>query len=1719
MYNNELLQNYIETSSSVNVQSLVIAEWNMNFSDNIKLLGNYRYRPSIGSPSEANYGVPALAFDEDDVLNAYGSATDSQIVVNTGLNSLTSNPTVSATKNQTEELLFSLKDCVSRFRPRSGINKLRFFKGKYINSPNENMFLQPRYYLASKDDKFKYWNSYRVEADKFATALTGFSASSPITAGTNTVTVASTASFVVGQSLVKTAGTGAFGVNPIVTSKGPNTLVLSVNHKTSGSITFDVYDFQPVERGIAKVFKSTGEHYIEDTAPFVVYETPVPTNRIVVKMQTNASDFSNPSYKSSTNTTFGDPFYEDPNNAPNPTNSPPIPLTLVNQETPQTWKIEYLDSDNVWQTAKSFNALSVRSSGKRIIGSDGYVELAYGITNATATFKRLLGEYASSYALPLDAATGDAYLVPGDTDSGTNPQGTIYVWNGTNWTSAKFNPVYGWYVNEEGLRENSSNLTSLTSPDFYGTPTTIYDANYREFKYIKGIRIVVGTMSTQGSMFDLIEMSPRLVADLSDKTVGYSVSKKASDIGNTGIPVGQLLASGGSISIFDYDQSFNEYNDLTLTDGVISGSLVSDITSKNLQFKFYEQVIDDRDLSDVLSYFVPIKTLYVDGFPKINNADRMASLELRDLLFYFESQIAPSLLMRNVKLSKAIATMLDAIGFSNYKFYRNDNETDDVIPYFYIAPDTNVATVLNDLAQSTQTAMFFDEDNNLVTMSRNYIMPTSAERETDTTIYGTKDFAQSGITSNAPTQNVLSSIISIDSEDNQIFNGGKITYSNKYIQKSYGTIKEASLLNNAQSYKYKPVLLWEVSGTESLRPTNDEVSNQSGYVLSALALNSELTDELPVVNSSGVIVNDIMDFGQSIYWLTRYKGYLYANGEIIKYDSVEHTISSRDVVGMTASIEAGKNTIKLSTGNVYTIAVGQTLTKTGGTGALGSIAPVVTAVDTSKNTITVSVNHATSGTLIFNAKTITHNVWVKDLNDYQKYFAKVPFNGKIFPTGRVKIYAEPDYNPDGSVKIGAVAKHGRMQFGTGVYDTVKGLKPALHKILDANNEWLTAANARAFAMESKWMFKDSHQYDQTIYTFTGCTGASGQKTVTLNSVSKTDGIAKDWIVTGASVASGTKVNTVAADGKSFTLTKNLTGTAGTVVVTNRTLKTLNQSAATTSLTTKPVIETTVKDMFNTASFAESGKSTSLDKTKPNGSIQASALIINGVKATSGNSNDNLSYVYKDYSSNTPSANTFGTRMRILGKQNNTNDSSQAIQLPLGADVIDTVKASNDSYIVSGTGGGIAINLNDPSKNANIGYYFELVALTSKTILDQGDASKSAQSIPNVYFYKVMNDGSNNAIPYTLWFGSTPVLVDDGLFTGMGKIVGEANSTIYDLCIKTEELGKVGTKWKRRFFLYINNVLVGTVTDDDAIPMVNNETTNMALFTRGGGRCIFEHVYAIEDNKGSQLEVANSPLTKALGVKEQSFDGDAYRKYLVNPTVIDVFLSGVSSNGQMKHKVYYEEFGTIMRECAYFNVRYDKAYPALYSKISPTFNDRQGYLVSGFRSNPYGAEFLIFNITDFALSLDETSGNYLRIQGIAFTQQSAHDLSVDEYFLKNSSLNNYNNYSSLNNRFIDIQNSRNTYGKHDFAITGTYLQNEDMASKLMEWMVNKVMVPKKSIGMKVFANPMIQLGDIVTIDYEIDGVQQLPSSRFLVYQIEYQRSGEGPDMTLYLSEVV
>ena len=349
--------------------------------------------------------------------------------------------------------------------------------------------------------------------------------------------------------------------------------------------------------------------------------------------------------------------------------------------------------------------------------------------------------------------------------------------------------------------------------------------------------------------------------------------------------------------------------------------------------------------------------------------------------------------------------------------------------------------------------------------------------------------------------------------------------------------------------------------------------------------------------------------------------------------------------------------------------------------------------------------------------------------------------------------------------------------------------------------------------------------------------------------------------------------------------------------------------------------------------------------------------------------------------------------------------------------------------------------------------------------------------------------------------------------------GEENSTVYDLSVEYKEVGSI-----RRFYLYINNQLIKVVDDPDPLPVYNN----MALFVRGSSRCMFENIFALSQNPDNPFFATGETLNSSLSDIKIN-DNESFRKYGMSGIVQSSYLSGIGSQQPPKYNMYFEEFGTILRECAYFDIKYDRAYPALYAKLSPTFNRIKGYTVSGFQADSYGAEFLIFNATDKALVLDETTGNYLRIQGVTFTQDTTHTLTVDEYFQKRGNLADPQFkgdtllYSPLveQEKYNNIKLSRLTYGKNEFSLDAAYIQTQDDAQELIGWLINKSLKPKKYIGLNIFAIPTLQLGDIVTVDYKDNNdadLVTLSSVRFVIYNIEYQRNSNGPSMTIYLSEV-
>lgn len=1600
MFQSEALDNHLKTSDTIQIESAVYAEWNMNQPSNVEKLGNYRYRPTY---TASQYFLIPMSYDVLDIGNYYTGATDSDIAIDSGFDD-SNDPTLFIAQKEKMKLLYSLEDCIKPHRPRSGINKPLYLgtygapysSAQYITNPSpidkvtqaqvdsqSYVVNRPRYYMSHRDDLFKYWTSYRSE----------------------------------------------YGL-PTPRPDEPE----SENQRQ-------------VDRGIS--FFQNGRFYIEDAAPFVVYKEQVPTNKIVVKMQTNVGDIDLGNVRYG-NESIPDPLYGD-----------------ANKTTPVIWRIEKLGSDNTWETIVEFNEASLRPDGTPIIGSDGYVEVSYGL--------QIPQEYQSIFIfadtipnvslLPTIAPNGYTYLVK----ESDHDRGTMYIYVVDQWES--FVPDYSWDVSEETINYNSKLVTKISDPDYFtdinGRP------QFREFEWINGIRIVVETMNKNSCTFDLIEFSPRLAVDLSPSVASFSITKTMSDLGNSSLPVGNMLASVGELQIFDEEFSFNDNNLFDFD--TYTGSILAGYLDMSIKFLFYDIT---RNV-DGIDYFVPVKTMYSQSFPQANGTAATISIALRDMFFYLESMPAPELLLTDISLSWAITILLDYAGFSNYSFKRIEGCPEFNIPYFFVEPDQNVATILQKLAMASQSSIFFDEYNNLIVMSKEYVLPNSEEeRSTDSGLYGQVE------------GNILPNIVNLSSNEKRVYNDGQINYTSRYIQRSIGSTKTAQMLDQYKEYIYKPVLLWEVQGRESTKTINELGAQNSGYTLGAVPLNSDLTSDLPYVENN-VIYNNIIDVGENVYWVPSYQGYFYANGEIIRFDAVQYTVSGQ-----------------------------------------------------------------------------ANPVWITSNQEYQDYFSGLQFNGKMYPTGSIRIYTKPEYEiVDGitNLKNGIIKEHGRGQFGTNIVSHSAGL------IND--NYWTNNSTVRGCIMDaSRYLFTTGSYIDYPNNLQLGVAGKIRQSPYLdadiLSQSSTRNGVIKNFLA--EKYATEEEINYYKTTGP------------GSI-----------QSSAL---------------VFNGPNLTD----------EDTGNLSESSFISYVYKDFVDQNGEAIPYKH------------FGTRMRIIGKvESGTGNSQTPIGgYPIfegsssNSELVSTSSsaATSDSpenpIKIYGGSGGLGISVN---KETNNGYFYEIVGLTvsnvSNYISNNGSGAISANilsspaptcvnnevtvytenqvsfvvgqsvvitglvdaadptntrtplngeyvitaintdkksfkyqissspalnttsstggvaarsiaertNIANVYFYKVLSDGNGNAIPVRLWSGLAKINVDSGDFVGQNRLAGESSTTVYDLAAEYINVGS-----SRRFFLYLNGKQIATVDDDSPLPEYNNA----ALFVRGSSRCMFENMYALANNYSQ-----NSVFTVENGLAQVFGDNDvnaseALRKYAISGLIQKTYLSGISSAESPQYKMYFEEFGTIMREVAYFNVKYDRAYPALYAKLMKTMNLVQGYAVSGFYAGAYGADFLIFNCTDFNLNLDDTSGNYLRIQGITFTQNTTYTITVDDYFKKKSTVSDsqigqpstiVNPFRTLE-EYNTIKNSRIKYGLNEFTpIESVYIQNTDVAENVFGWVIGKVSSPKKVVGMNTFGTTNLQLGDIVTIDYKDaqgEGINIISpeTTRFVVYNMQYQKDGNNLTTTIYLVEV-
>jgi hypothetical protein len=105
-------------------------------------------------------------------------------------------------------------------------------------------------------------------------------------------------------------------------------------------------------------------------------------------------------------------------------------------------------------------------------------------------------------------------------------------------------------------------------------------------------------------------------------------------------------------------------------------------------------------------------------------------------------------------------------------------------------------------------------------------------------------------------------------------------------------------------------------------------------------------------------------------------------------------------------------------------------------------------------------------------------------------------------------------------------------------------------------------------------------------------------------------------------------------------------------------------------------------------------------------------------------------------------------------------------------------------------------------------------------------------------------------------------------------------------------------------------------------------------------------------------------------------------------------------------------------------------------------------------------------------------------------------------------------------FDDIKTSRKKYGRKDFNLSPLYIQSQDDANEMMQWLINKTLKDRLSLEMEVFGVPQLQMGDIISIDYDLpEGVKFVdPTKQFIVYGIASNKSTDDLNTILKVVEI-
>lgn len=312
------------------------------------------------------------------------------------------------------------------------------------------------------------------------------------------------------------------------------------------------------------------------------------------------------------------------------------------------------------------------------------------------------------------------------------------------------------------------------------------------------------------------------------------------------------------------------------------------------------------------------------------------------------------------------------------------------------------------------------------------------------------------------------------------------------------------------------------------------------------------------------------------------------------------------------------------------------------------------------------------------------------------------------------------------------------------------------------------------------------------------------------------------------------------------------------------------------------------------------------------------------------------------------------------------------------------------------------------------------------------------------------------------------------------------------------LKEVGTRTEST----IEGIFGGRTYNVDVKVKIDNQSVTITAFINGYGITVTDTTYKI--NNKVQIKSTILPPSKKMGLVctrgEVAFDyGYAntltpfqyedriselniyqgqFNNDLINTSYGDLiymanYQADEISTGNKK-AVAVDEFGTVVREIIKRDVSFNKrpAYPTMWSTGINPFAKILGSKISNF-----GSKIFVMNNTSQTIPLSNGAEASFLLLGNSLGNSGELEYSTDE-------LNDYVN-------------------KEPAVFISSWLQNESDVKSLANWIKSNVVNKGKIINMTIFGNPLISVGDIVSIKNVYQGLAGTES--FIVTEVKHSFS--------------